>query len=38
MVLMKESVLRLKEKQQHNNGFPCFKLLASTNTLFMTDP
>ena len=29
MLLMKESVLNLKEKQQHYIGFP-FKLTAST--------
>ena len=29
MLLMKESVLSLKEKQ-HNIGFPTFKLSAST--------
>jgi len=27
---MKESVLSLKEKQQHNNGFLTLKLPAST--------
>ena len=30
MLLMKESVLNLKEKQQHNLGFTTFKLTAST--------
>ena len=30
MLLMKKSVLSLKEKQQHNVGFPTFKLPAST--------
>ena len=34
---MEESVLSLKEKQQHNNGFPTFKLPASTKNIFMTD-
>ena len=30
MLLMKESVFSLKEKNQHNIGFPTFKLPAST--------
>ena len=30
MVLMKESVLSLKGKKQHNIGLPTFKLLART--------
>ena len=30
MILMKESVLILKEKQQNNIGVPTFKLPAST--------
>ena len=30
---MKESVLILKEKQQHNIGVPTFKLPASTNNI-----
>ena len=30
---MKESVLSLKEKKQHNLGFPTFKLPASTKIL-----
>ena len=33
MGFMKVSMLSLKEKQQHNIGFPTFKLLASTNTI-----
>ena len=36
MLLVKESVLSLKEKQ-HNIGFSTFKLPASTNKSFMTD-
>jgi len=32
-MMMEESVLSLKEKQQHNIGFPTFKLPASTNTI-----
>jgi len=30
MLLVKESVFGLKEKQQQNIGFPTFKLPAST--------
>jgi len=30
---MKESVLSLKYKQQHNIGFPTFKLPASTKNV-----
>ena len=33
MLLNKESVLILKEKKQHNIGFPTFKLSASTKNL-----
>ena len=33
MLLMKESVLSLKEKQQHNLGLPTFKLQANTKNL-----
>ena len=33
MILMKESLLSLKEKQ-HNISFPTFKLPASTNNRY----
>ena len=33
MLLMKESMLSLNQKNPHNIGFPTFKLLASTKNL-----
>ena len=38
MLLVKESVLSLIEKNRHNVGFPTFKLPASTKNRLVTDP
>ena len=38
MLIIKRPVLSLKEKNQHNIGFPIFKLPSTNLKSFMTDP
>jgi len=37
MLLMNNLFVLLKEKQQHNIGFPTLQLLATTNIFFIYD-